>query len=506
MRRRGKRIVTLAALAGFLVFPAAASAVDPEQTISPGSDWFSGSLIQQPGQNCSVLGEPYTEIMISGVGSYGGAPGGGVVNVNENYYAELLVAIPGNPCGSGSSSVATDLVLPAHTSYDPSRQIRCFGQPSNSNTPGEITNQTWNFLGHSGRYCPTGPNSPASGIGQGWGFRPLASGQLFWIFVPLKTTQVLTSGSDEFNWLTTASAAYANPGRSYTNAWVFEAGGGGTPYVYFANDPAAIPFWDASPDPPWPSNANNKVEFFANAFTAGQAGYLHYEIRTTDTDTFIAEDANDAGYNGSVGAGASLVQVQATGPNLGPNGGYVPFYYEQGLGEWNRPMKITWTFAYDGGASTVSDVETFRTLSGPDLDSDGVADSGDACPGVQGTLPNGCLPTPKMDGSAAVKKGAKIKRRGQTIEISCNLLATATAKLTIKRALARNLGVISAAGVRIGGGKATCKPAALNKLKLRLTPKAKRKLARPGKERATLTITFKQGSKTDKVVVPVKIA
>jgi hypothetical protein len=66
--------------------------------------------------------------------------------------------------------------------------------------------------------------------------------------------------------------------------------------------------------------------------------------------------------------------------------------------------------------------------------------------------------------------------------------------------------VISAGGVRIGGGRATCKPAADNKLKLKLTKKAKRKLARRGKERAKLIITFKQGTKTDTVRVPVKIA
>jgi len=42
-----------------------------------GSKWFSGTAIQQIGENCSVLGSRYTEVMIGGVGSYGGASGRG---------------------------------------------------------------------------------------------------------------------------------------------------------------------------------------------------------------------------------------------------------------------------------------------------------------------------------------------------------------------------------------------------------------------------------------------
>jgi hypothetical protein len=504
----------MAVLAALLVFPASAIAdTDPRDElpgVPAGADWFEGSIIQQPGQNCSVLGNPYTEIMINGNGSYGGR--NGVVKVGDEYWTGILIGVPGNPCGSGSSSVATDLKLPKNTAYDPTRPIKCYGTNRFSDNFFDITNQSWNFLGQTGPYCPSGPSAgSASGIGQGYGFRPLANGQLFWMFVPVKSTGVVNGAGEpgetgEFNWLSTASAAYANPYRSYTWANIFPASPSSGPQVYFARTPSAVPFWNESTP-----GTENRVEFFANLYTAGtgmgnSGTYLGYEIRRDSDNLLIAKDdctgpPCDPGWNGTVPSSPDLLQVYGTPP--GPNGGYVPFAYG---GYENTPMTITWDYCYNSCLQHVYGSQKFRTLSGPDLDHDGIGDNADACPGVQGNLPNGCLTTPKMDGSTSVKRGAKIKRSGQSIGIDCNLLATATAKLTIKRGLARNLGVISAAGVRIGGGSAQCKPAADNKLRLKLTPKAKRKLRRPGRERATLSITFKQGSKTDRVVVPVKIA
>lgn len=494
-----------AAIAWALVLPASAAAIgDPQQAVGgAGSKWFTGSLIQQIGENCSVLGDPYTEVMVSGVGSYGGAPGNGVVKVGDAYWVSLLVSIPGNPCGPGSSSVATDLSLPAHTAYDPSRQIRCFGTNRFSNDFFEVTNQTWNFLGQSGRYCPTGPSAGAP-IGQRFGFRPLANGQQFWIFVPVKSTATLkgAGGPDEFDWLTQATGVYANPGRSYIWADVFPGGGGGTPFVYFAHDPAAIPFWDGAA-----SGTENRVEFFANVYTGGQAGYLHYEIRRTDTNALVASDTDDASYNGAVGAGQDLVQVNATGPNAGPDGGYVPFAYGSLL---DVPMKITWDFTYNGGSSHALKPATFRTLAGPDSDGDGVPDASDQCPSVKGTAANGCLPAlPPLKGSVALKRNAKLKRSklvpGVKLGLHCNLQSNATAGLSVNRATVHRLGL--SAG-RVGSGNAACTPAGGGSLKLKLTGSAATKLrGARNPVAATLTVAFRrQGSKPSKVVLPVRIA
>jgi len=482
------------AAVGALAAPGGAFAVaDPQQTIGgAGSSWFSGSLIQQIGDNCSVLGEPYTEVMIGGVGSYGGAPGNGVVKVNDPYWVSLLVSIPGNPCGTGVSSVATDLVLPKNTVYDPTRQIRCFATHRFSSDFLDATNETWNFLGHSGRYCPTGPS--IAPIGQNFGFRPLANGQLFEIFVPVKTTSTLAGagGPDEFNWLTRASGVYANPGRSFIWANVFPASTSGTdPYVYFANDPAAIPFWCAT----CPAGQENRVEFFANVYTAGVAGYLHYDIRRTDNNALVADDTMDGGYNGTVVAGQTLVQVLATGASAGPNGGYVPFYYESALGEWDAPMRIQWDFAYGSGQHKYG-VAPFRTLSGAN-----------DCDNGTGDVPASCLaPAPRLSGRAAVAAGAKLRRAklavGQKITLTCNLSSKAVAKLTLSRRVARSLGL--SATTPIATGRGTCNSTAGGSLKLKLTARAANKL-RGHKVGATLTFTFTRPGSTAKFVRSVKI-
>ena len=490
--KRGLLYVVL--VVGALLAPGSALAVaDPQQLIGgAGSKWFSGSLLQQIGDNCSILGSPYTEVMIGGVGSYGGAPGNGVVKVGDAYWASLLVSVPGNPCGTGVSSVVTDLVLPRNTTYDSSRPIRCFATHRFSSDFGEVTNETWSFLGYSGRYCPTGPT--VAPIGQRFGYRPLANGQLFEIFVPVKSTSTLqgAGSSDEFNWLTQATGVYANPGRSFIWANVFPGSTAGQdPYVYFANDPAAIPYWCAT----CPAGTQNRVEFFANVYTAGVGGTLHYDIRRTDNNALVAQDINDVGYNGTVAAGQTLVQVLATGASAGPNGGYVPFYYEQALGEWDAPMRIQWDFQYGAGLHKYG-TATFRTLTGP---SD--------CDNGSGTVPASCLaPAPHLTGRAAVAAGAKLRRAklavGLKINLTCNLSSKATAKLTLSRRVARSLGLSATTPIAKGSG--TCNSTAGGSLKLKLTARAANKL-RGHKVAATLTITFTRPGSTAKFVRSVKI-
>ena len=176
------RSFVLALLVLMLAVPASASAIDPEQTVGgSGSQWISGDLLSQTGENCVVLGNPYTEVMVSGVASYGGTAG--VPVVGQRYYTAFLVSVPGDPCGPGSSAIETDVVLPPHTTIDTSAPIRCFGQPRNASTFVELTGTIWSFNGSSGPYCPTHATPSALHSG-GWslGFRPLASGQLFQIF------------------------------------------------------------------------------------------------------------------------------------------------------------------------------------------------------------------------------------------------------------------------------------------------------------------------------------
>lgn len=183
------------AVAVVLILPAQARAVDPEATVGgAGSKWVSGSLSQQSGTNCSIIGGSYAETMVSAIAGYGGAPGGRVVKVGDHYYASVMISVPGNPCGSGSTLVATDLILPRGTSIDTSAPIRCFGIPRNQNDWIELTGGSWTFPGtsSSGPYCPVSTGGSLTGSGGiGVGYRLLASGQLYQLFVPITSNQEL---------------------------------------------------------------------------------------------------------------------------------------------------------------------------------------------------------------------------------------------------------------------------------------------------------------------------
>jgi hypothetical protein len=386
-----------------LAMPASAGAVNPEQAVGgAGSKWTSGDLLSQTGENCSVLGSPYTETMVSGIASYGGTTG--VPVVNQRYYTAFLVSVPGDPCGPGSSSIETDVVLPPNTAIDPTAPIRCFGEPRGASTFVELTGGSWSFDGYSGPYCPITATPSALHTGA-WslGFRPLASGQLFQIFVPVISTHPLvgigTSPPDGFRWLTDATGVYANPGLSTVWANVFAAASGLTPFVYFAHEPA-IPFWNTSGSK-GPPDERNRLELFANLYSGGKTGTLCFHIIRLLDSTVRADCNTGGGWNGTVPGGEpDLFQVVPLGAaSTGPNGGYVPPFYFNGPElsepEWGQDMKIVWTFTYSGGSATAE--APFHTLPGPDSDGDGIPDISDACPSIKGTLPNGCQPAVQTD-------------------------------------------------------------------------------------------------------------
>jgi hypothetical protein len=527
-------------------FATPALAVVPEAAVTGptnSSNWFSGSLLQQPGLNCStaILGSSYTEIMVSGIAGYGGAPGGGIPKVGDPYWTSFLISIPGNPCGPGSSSVQTELVLPPNTAVDPSRPIRCFGQPRNQNTFVELTGGSWSAFGSSGPYCPTAPGPAFYNQGAlSFGFRPLASGQLFQIFVPVKSTGTLvgagTSPADGFRWLTNATGVYANPGLSTVWATVLPGGLPSGPNVYFTGPPA-IPFWkvDNPGDPVTPDAQKNRVEFFANLSTTGLGGTFCLDIKRLDTMATVADCAlakSAGGWNDVIPAGGNgLFKVTATGSVLGPNGGYVPFAYDM-PGEWDVPMRITWTFDPTGAAPPVANSADFRTLAGPDTDGDGVADVSDACATVKGTLGNGCLPAPEADpdkdgvygaadscpstdgqgaqngcpggvvpaqasgtstpgpalpapltGGLGLRKGAKLKRsaltKGLPVAVTCTRDAQAQVRLAVTRKTAKALKLkVKGPTLTIATGRGGCTLLKGARPKLKLTPAAARALRR----------------------------
>ena len=537
-RRFLRVLVVLAALLALTASGAQAAATEPPQLLAgANSKWISGNFIQQTGLNCStaILGEPYTEVMVSGSASYGGLPG--VPKVNDPYWTALLVAIPGNPCGSGSSNVVTTLILPPSTQVDSSRQIRCYGLPRNhdENTPWQdLGNQSWSFLGSSGPYCPTQPSiSPYHQGGLQFGFRPLANQQFFWIFVPVKSSAPLIgaggpSPGHGFTWLTDATGVYANPGRSFVWANVFSAGAPSAPFIYFAREPAAVPFWKTNPNPP---GTENRVEFFANLYSAFKPGNLCFEIHdgTTATDPAPATcSLMGANWNPTITNQYDLWQVVATGEALGPNGGFAPFSYTL----QNFTMTMRWKFTPSGEAPVVKDV-TFTTLAGPDQDGDGVPNNGaDACPAVKGTLPNGCMPAvqadpdkdgvygaadlcPAQDGQGALdgcptniiipeiikppetktlvatlltRSGTAFKRsslaKGAPVKFECTVDSAGSGTLSITKKVATKLRIKTKKRqktVGIASGKGPCKAVGGGSLKLKLVRAYKKKVMKAKK-------------------------
>ena len=359
----------LVVLAALLAVPAAtahAAATEPPQLLAgANSKWFSGNFIQQTGLNCStaILGEPYTEVMVSGSASYGGLPA--IPKVNDPYWTALLVAIPGNPCGSGSSNVVTTLILPPSTQVDSSRPIKCYGLPrvNDENTPWQdLGNQSWSFLGSSGPYCVNQPSiSPYHQGGLQFGFRPLANGQFFWIFVPVKSSAPLIgaggpSPGHGFTWLTDATGVYANPGRSFVWANVLDGALGANPFVYFAQEPAAVPYWKDDAPNNGSMTTKSRVEWFANLYSAGKAGKFCWQLhKVSAPDPGLKVDScAPAGYPGwtsTVPAGPDLWQVFGDLDAEGPNGGYSPFYYDD-----DPPATsffVRWRFIPDDGSGAV---------------------------------------------------------------------------------------------------------------------------------------------------------
>jgi hypothetical protein len=408
MRRIVPRIFAL--LAALLVLAPNAFALNPEQTLTglSNSSWYGGSLNQQWGENCSVLGNPSSEVMTSAIGGYGGTAS--VVGTNTPYWATLLVSTPGNPCGSGSAGVRTDLFLPPGTSIDASRPVRCFyltrNEPDRTNGWIDGSNETWTMSGvGSGRICPSSA-VPLGNNGYQVGFRPIPSGLMLRIFVPVVSTQALSG--QPMDWQVDSTAAYESPGLTRTSTYVFAGVDASTPSVFFTRSPAAVPFWNASA----PAGLRSRVEFFADINTANFSGKIIYDVYRLDGPSperiWSSDPARPGQIPGEgpivVGSGQGLVKV-IVNPALpadtralltGPNGGYAPLAFDppgtpgNTRGEWDVPMKVVWRFVRDAGGTYSGPEQSFRTLAGPDTDGDGVPDGVDACPNAKGNGSNGC--------------------------------------------------------------------------------------------------------------------
>jgi hypothetical protein len=511
--------LTAAGVAGAMTFDQAAQQV----TGISGSTWASGTNGQTYGTNCStaILGSSYPEVMEMAYGSYGGKAG--TVRVGDSYWARIHLAVTGNPCPKGSDIISIDLAMPPGTSYDGTRPIRCFSTPRNSNDYYESTNENWDMrpigINAYGKTCASGPTPSSTGYGVGFDFRGLASGQNFVMYVPVKSTQPLVgmgNNDHRFVWLVNPSLAYDYFGaENWAN--ILPAGPS-SPYIYFTREPAVVPFWAADA----PAGQENRIELFANLYSNSQPGTFCYKI-----------------YNGPTTAGTVAVNCLNFGSTItntsdswfvygpGPNGGAVPFYWDPP--EYGKTYTIQWYFTPSSGPTVYSTPITFKSLSGPDDDGDGVANDGtDQCPNQSGPAPSGCPASvaasadPDGDGvigaadkclsvwmlgvadgcptlTANTGKLPTLRRKnlakGVKIPVTCSLNSPVSATLTVSKSVAKKLKLKVKKGaktVTIGSAKGTCRTPGGTKLNLKLSKSAKKPVTKSKKTiSASLTVTFK---------------
>jgi hypothetical protein len=522
----------LAGVLAALVIVPASQAMTLEQTQQSvsgitGSKWFIGDSGQTYGTNCAnaILGTSYPEVMEMAYSSYGGVAG--VVRTGNKYWAAMHMAVTGNPCPKGSDIIFTDLALPPDTSIDGSRPIRCFSTQRNSSDFYESTNEGWDMrpigINAYGRTCPNALTPSATGHGVGLSYRGLASGQQFIMYVPVVSSQTLVGmGNKEhrFVWLIKPTLAYDYFG---TQTWanVFPPGPAG-PFIYFSRDPSVVPYWDKSA-PVTPKNEQNRAELFANLYSNSQPGNLCYQLYagTTATGSPILDCD---GFTSAIPNTSDSFYVK--GP--GPNGGAVPFYFDPP--DYGQNFTIQWTFTPSSGPAVKSQPITFKALSGPDEDGDGVANDGtDQCPTQKGEPPNGCPPPlnsadPDGDGligandkcpnlamigsadgcptlAATLGKLPAFKRaklaKGVAFPVNCSLDTPVSAALTVSAAVAKKLKIKFKAGkktVTIATARGSCSAKSGGKPKLKLASAARRPVTKSRSAiKANLTVTFTPG-------------
>jgi hypothetical protein len=332
---------------------------------------------------------------------------------------------------------------------------------------------------------------------------------------------------------------YANPGRSFVWANVLDSALGSNPFVYFAQEPAAIPFWkeDAPNDPTnpvQPMTTKSRVEWLANLYSAGKTGNFCWQLykAASATGSPVIDSCPPGswpGWNPTITNAGDLWQVFGTGDAKGPNGGYSPLYYDDDPP--GTVFTVRWKFIPSTGSPVFKDA-TFTTLSGPDQDGDGIANNGtDQCPGVKGTLANGCLPAvqddpdkdgiygaadlcPAQDGQGAfngclggiipeipkppitktlvatllTKSGTAFKRailaKGAPVKFECTVDSAASGALSITKKVATKLRIKtkkSQKSVTIASGKGPCKAVGGGSLKLKLARATAKKVKKAKK-------------------------
>ena len=241
----------------------------PEQRRA--NEWITDFEFAGPTQNC-ILQTP-EELGSAWTGYFGDI--GVKPEKNDVYYVQAGWGISGFPCGGGAG-VHVEMVLPAYTQPAISNQnkVRCWYESPSQNSLREFTQD-----------CP---QNPGQGIYGGYEFDPpgnqgpwpTATGAIFEIWVPVKTTQPL-DGLESPDGQPCYTCVYAGIWMidGVYSPWVWPrqgvyvvgSGSPSNPLVTYPGPAVTEIFYDPSPQ-------RVQARLNANIFDSGNGGTAYFEI------------------------------------------------------------------------------------------------------------------------------------------------------------------------------------------------------------------------------------
>jgi len=243
---------------------------------APGSkrraaEWHETGEYAGPTYNC--VGDYYEELGRAWAGWYGDV--GISPQVNDVYYVKAGWGISGFPCGTGGARVHVEMVLPAYTklAITQANRVRCFYKSPQQSNAQEFQQD-----------CPqnpgTGWNGGPSFDPPGEAAWPTATGALFEIWVPVKSTQPL-------NGITPPDPQPCTT-CLYVGTWMID--GNNSPWVWpkmpvYVTGSASA----ANPSVSYPAPATGNITYntgttfvearlYGNVYTEGTGGTARFEM------------------------------------------------------------------------------------------------------------------------------------------------------------------------------------------------------------------------------------
>lgn len=223
-----------------------------------GDAWYDGGIVESVITNCGsiIWGDPYLEYGVGAFVGYLADPYTSRPGVNQTYYLRIAVSGLGNAC-SGQWAWP-QLVLPRNTSLDTASPMYCLYDGFSQGICPTTSALAGSFNSVYGGYAI----NPTSG--SFWG---LPQGHSWEFQVPVKSSTTLTN--EVFGAKVVIADGNANPTLVATqNVFVFSGTGTPKPVIVY-------------PTPATTAITRTSATSYANIYTGGLAGTVHFQLGTT---------------------------------------------------------------------------------------------------------------------------------------------------------------------------------------------------------------------------------